>query len=131
MNKLIFLCFLFVWQVSVSQEEKADAGANANNPLANIKAFNIQFNYLTNNTSTDTKTMVTSIRYAQPIGKFLVRATMPILSTSSPAGGSSMTVQGLIFSRLIWPLRRMLQFSLVRANVLCSNIRSKNKWSCF
>ena len=94
MKRLIFLCFLFVSQVSFSQEEKADAGANANNPLANIKAFNIQFNYLTNNTSTDTKTMVTSIRYAQPIGKFLVRATMPFLSTSSPSGGSSMTGTG-------------------------------------
>ena len=89
MKKLIFLCFLFVSQVSFSQEEKADAGANANNPLANIKAFNIQFNYLTNNTSTDTKTM--NIHALCPTkGKFWLEPPCN-LSTSSPSGGSSMT----------------------------------------
>ncbi|MGB0836842.1 MAG: hypothetical protein ACPGRE_01990 [Flavobacteriaceae bacterium] len=93
--KNVFLGVLFILGVITTQaQSKEQEAANANNPLANIKAFNIQFNFLSNNTSTDNQTMMTSFRYAQPVGKFLLRATLPTLTSSSPSLNSSMSGVG-------------------------------------
>jgi len=50
----------------------------ANNPIANIKAFNIQNYYYSNLSALDTSGDTVWLRYAQPIHKFLIRASMPI-----------------------------------------------------
>ncbi|MGB0777700.1 MAG: hypothetical protein ACPGR7_06690 [Flavobacteriaceae bacterium] len=88
------LIFVLMFPSLQAQEKEASQEANANNPLANLIAFNVQFNYLSNNTATDATTMVTSFRYAQPIGKFLVRATVPVMTSTSVESNSSMSGLG-------------------------------------
>lgn len=51
--------------------------AQANNPIANLKAFNIQNYYYPDISGFKTTGDTFWLRYAQPINKFLVRASMP------------------------------------------------------
>ncbi|NLR90525.1 hypothetical protein [Flammeovirga agarivorans] len=95
--KFIVLFSVFLSFSLLAQDEKsgaADASANANNPLADLKAFNIQFNYQTGLTGVDGMNMVTSFRYAQPVGKILFRATLPTLTVNRPSDNSSVTGLG-------------------------------------
>jgi hypothetical protein len=51
-----------------SAAEKAAAAANANNPLANMIAFNIQNYYFAELYGTDESSNTAWLRYAQPFG---------------------------------------------------------------
>src|SRR5688572_18695263 len=56
----------------------------ANNPMADVKAVNIH-NYIVSSIyGTDMQQNQLLLRYAQPIGKFLIRATMPFVTVSQP-----------------------------------------------
>ncbi|AZQ64055.1 hypothetical protein EI427_18020 [Flammeovirga pectinis] len=96
MKKILVLLF-FIPTLLFAQEEqekKDEAAANANNPLADLKAFNIQFNYMTNLTGVEGTNMVTSFRYAQPVGRILFRATLPTLTANRPSQNTSITGVG-------------------------------------
>ncbi|MEP4768178.1 MAG: hypothetical protein ABJQ21_08635 [Roseibium sp.] len=67
-----------------------DAAAQANNPLADVRAFNIQNYYTPSFTGSGAFPANTSwLRYAQPVGtpvgNFLVRASLPFRSVKSSA----------------------------------------------
>jgi len=72
-------------------EDEAGAAAAANNPLANLKAFNLQNYYVTNVSDTSGTANQFWLRYAQPIGTplgdVLVRASLPVVSV--PTGGDT------------------------------------------
>jgi hypothetical protein len=75
----------------VSAEEKALA--NANNPLANMVAFNIQNYYYAELYGTDDTANTAWLRYAQPFGRWLMRASLPI--STVPTATSADPVSGL------------------------------------
>lgn len=70
------LLFLFISPTSVN----ADELSQANNPLANMQAFNIQNYYYPKISGYDPTGDTFWLRYAQPVDKFLVRASMPVSS---------------------------------------------------
>ncbi len=57
-----------------------DSGAlkQANNPIANMKAFSLQDYYIPDVSGTDQSANTFWARYAQPIGGFLMRASLPL-----------------------------------------------------
>lgn len=61
-----------------SEGEEMSAEANANNPLADVRAFNIQ-NYYIPELSGGIETTANNfiLRYAQPFGNWLMRASLP------------------------------------------------------
>ena len=70
-----------------SSAQTADATlANANNPLANMVAFNIQNYYYAALYGTDETANTAWLRYAQPFGKWLMRASLPIQTVPAGAG---------------------------------------------
>lgn len=104
---VFLLLFLGISFQSVAQEEKASdtisdggltadqkAAIQANNPLASIKTFNMHNYY---NPSLEGLPDATSntfwFRYAQPVGNFLIRASMPI--SSVPGGVDQTNKSGL------------------------------------
>ena len=91
MKTRILIALLFLAHVAFAQTDAEKAAAQANNPLANMKALNFHFNYITNLTNSDMKVMSANIRYAQPIGKFLIRASLPTWTYNSPSTNSSLT----------------------------------------
>jgi hypothetical protein len=82
---------------AIAQTSDADAQAkalaNANNPLADIVAFNIQNYYYAALYGTDETANTAWLRYAQPFGKWLMRASLPIQTV--PAGAGRDPVSGL------------------------------------
>jgi len=82
---------------AAAQEADADAAAkalaNANNPLANMVAFNIQNYYYAKLYGTDETANTAWLRYAQPFGKWLMRASLPIQTV--PTGAGQDPVSGL------------------------------------
>ncbi|QZT38238.1 transporter [Halosquirtibacter xylanolyticus] len=84
MKKIILLVIGMILSLGlIAQEDSGmSAAAEANNPLAKIKAFNVQFNFLTDIAGTDAKMNMTNVRYAQPIGRFLLRGTLPIMNST-------------------------------------------------
>jgi len=74
-------------------DDKASAESDANNPLASFKAFNIQNYYVPSLSELDDQNANTFwLRYAQPLGPFLMRASLPI---SRVPTGSGTTTSGL------------------------------------
>jgi hypothetical protein len=69
---------------TAGSEGDHDVAAAANNPLANLKAFNVQNYYIPELTGTDGTANQLWFRYAQPIGTpigdFLVRASLPLVT---------------------------------------------------
>ncbi len=67
-----------------------EAIKQANNPLASIKTVNLH-NYYSPVLleSPDVTSNVAWLRYAQPMGNFILRASLPVMTLSSPAGTSS------------------------------------------
>ena len=64
---------------SSSEASAADAAVQANNPLASIKTFNFHNYYVPKLSGLPDETSNTMwLRYAQPIGRFLVRASLPL-----------------------------------------------------
>jgi hypothetical protein len=77
-------------KASASQES---ANEDANNPLAKIQAFNVQDYYVPSLTEGGDETANTFwLRYAQPIGKVLIRASLPLskVPTSDDTGASGL-----------------------------------------
>jgi hypothetical protein len=73
----------------------ADDAAQANNPLADIKAFNIQGYYIGELSETDGEDAQQYwLRYAQPVDKWLIRASLPLNSFPTPPGGDTTTGLG-------------------------------------
>jgi len=70
---------------------KADRAAQANNPLANMTAFNLHNYYIGEHTGSDESADTFWLRYAQPFklgGDWLMRASLPINSFPTlPDGG--------------------------------------------
>ena len=77
MWKISIVLLLLFW-LSVPAAAQDDA-AQANNPLANFKAFNVQ-NYYIPSLSGGVEGSANTFwfRYAQPLGKFLLRASLPV-----------------------------------------------------
>lgn len=63
-----------------SQVNATEDLAQANNPLANMQAFNLQNYYYPQISGFDQKGDTFWLRYAQPVDKFLVRTSMPFTS---------------------------------------------------
>ena len=71
--------------VAIAQEPtQADDVAQANNPLANVKAFNVHDYYVGSLTETDTYANQFWLRYAMPFSigesKWLMRASLPVMT---------------------------------------------------
>lgn len=72
----------------------ADAAlANANNPLADMVAFNIQNYWFARLYDTDRSANTTWLRYARPFGRWLMRASLPFATV--PRGGGQGSLSGL------------------------------------
>jgi hypothetical protein len=63
--------------------------AEANNPLAKFQAFNVHDYYVPSISESDQNANTFWSRYAQPFGKFLFRASLPV--SRVPAGGGTTT----------------------------------------
>jgi hypothetical protein len=83
---------------SYADTKVADAAAQANNPLANITAFNIQNYYIGELTDSDKSANQGWLRYATPFSvsdtNWLLRASLPINSFPTPPGGNTNTGLG-------------------------------------
>ncbi len=96
---LAVLLTLLVGVAPVSAEEDdtaatdAAAEANANNPLANMVAVNIQNYYYSALYGTDDSSNTAWLRYVQPFGRWLMRASLPIKTV--PVAGADDPVSGL------------------------------------
>lgn len=94
---LVFISF----SVLTAQVDKADeSAAQANNPLANFTAFNIQNYYTSKLTNSPASAYMNTgwLRYAKPFsnGKFLLRVSAPISTIGSPdSAGIVQSVSGL------------------------------------
>jgi hypothetical protein len=63
--------------------------ANANNPLANMTAFNVQNYWMSSLYDTDATASTAWLRFAKPLGRFLVRASLPLSTVSVPGAGTT------------------------------------------
>ena len=92
---LLFLALLLqllcLASAASAQDSSGDGdAAQANNPLADFKAFNLQNYYVPELSELDGQNANTFwLRYAQPFGKWLFRGSLPIARV--PTGGSSTT----------------------------------------
>jgi hypothetical protein len=68
------------------------AAANANNPLADMKAFNLHNYYIPELSGIDGNANTFWMRYAQPFGKWLFRGSLPV---SRLPTGSDISTSGL------------------------------------
>lgn len=78
-------------------QENADASAQANNPLANMTAFNLHNYYIGELTDLDENVNQFWLRYARPFslgGDWLMRASLPINSFPTAPSGSTETGLG-------------------------------------
>jgi hypothetical protein len=74
----------------------ASATADANNPLAKTQAFNLHDYYVPTMSQAPDQTADTFwLRYAQPFGKWLVRASLPLSRVPAADGASSSGSSGL------------------------------------
>jgi len=77
--------------------DKADIAAQANNPLANMKAFNLHNYYIGEQTGSGESANQFWLRYAQPFtlgGDWLMRASLPINHFPTPPDGDKVTGLG-------------------------------------
>lgn len=78
---------------AATAQDKGSEEAQANNPLADIVAFNIQNYYVPSLSELDDQNANTLwFRYAQPLGPFLMRASLPVNRVPT---GSGTTTSGL------------------------------------
>jgi len=78
---------------AAQDDSAAKAAAQANNPLANMVAFNIQNYYYAELYGVDETANTAWLRYAQPFGRWLMRASLPM--STVPTGAGSDPVSGL------------------------------------
>ena len=95
-----FLCTMLAIPPACAEGEDAAAAdaaakamANANNPLANMVAFNIQNYYYSDLYGTNDSANTAWLRYAQPFGRWLMRASLPI--STVPVADSQDPLSGL------------------------------------
>jgi len=93
---LLFSSFDFAQSAAEGNEQQqADASAQANNPLANMVAFNLQNYYIGELTETDEYANQFWMRYAQPLSiaktKWLMRASLPVNTYPTPPDASHET----------------------------------------
>ena len=92
----IGLYLLFDGQVLA--QDPASAAAQANNPLANMTAFNIQDYYIGELTESDDSANQFWLRYAKPVSvaktNWLVRASLPVNSFPTSSNGDKETGLG-------------------------------------
>lgn len=71
--------------------EESSAEANANNPLADMTAFNLQNYYIPELSGLDESANTFWLRYARPFGKWLFRGSLPVsrvpTGTGNPTSG--------------------------------------------
>jgi len=88
----------FLIQCTVVADDSSSAAAQANNPLANMTAFNLQDYYIGRLTETEKDANQFWLRFAQPFklfgGDWLVRASLPINSYPTPPDGAITTGLG-------------------------------------
>lgn len=89
--------FFLLTNSCISQGANTDSDLiQANNPIANTKAFNIQNYYYPNLSDLSAVGDTLWLRYAQPIGNFLIRFSMPIQNfpadLSHPTGTSDFNI---------------------------------------
>jgi len=86
------------FKIDSARQQDGDAAAQANNPLANMVAFNVQNYYIGELTESDENANQFWLRYAQPfsIGKtdWLMRASLPVNTFPTPPDGSKKTGLG-------------------------------------
>jgi hypothetical protein len=68
---------------------ESSAAANANNPLADIQAFNLHNYYVPELSELDDNANTFWLRYAQPFGKWLFRASLPVSRVPTGNGAST------------------------------------------
>lgn len=92
---IVLLALLTVFTVPARAAElDAAAAAQANNPLASMKALNFQNYYTPVLFGVPDKTSNAFwVRYAQPIGRVLIRASLPLMTT--PFGANNAYESGL------------------------------------
>jgi hypothetical protein len=82
--------------LAVAAPAAADDAAQANNPLANFTAFNLQNYYVPSLSELDDQNANTFwMRYAQPLGPFLMRASLPIARVPTALGETTSGVGDL------------------------------------
>ena len=82
---IVLLAAVFATPV-VAQEPTAAQQAQANNPLASFKTFNMHNYYVPKLFGIPDETSNTFwFRYAQPVGRFLIRASLPIATIPNPS----------------------------------------------
>lgn len=87
---LVALSCLLIVPALTAQENSGGAAVEANNPLADIVAFNVQNYYVPELSGLpDSKANNFWLRYAQPFGKWLFRGSLPVSRLSTPLGGTS------------------------------------------
>lgn len=96
--KFVAACLIAALAFSGNAYAQGDEAAQANNPLANFTAFNIQNYYIPTLTDSDADANQTWLRFAQPFatenfGNWLFRASLPINSFPT-MGGSNTTGLG-------------------------------------
>jgi len=95
-----FFCNIAIAQSASENGEpsSADAAAQANNPLANMKAFNLHNYYIGELTESDENANQFWMRYAQPLSisetDWLMRASLPINTYPTPPDASHETGLG-------------------------------------
>ena len=91
---LLILAMLWGMQPAVAQpKEKLSDEAQANNPLANVTAFNVQNYYIPSLSELDDQNANTFwLRYAKPLGRWLFRGSLPVPRVPT---GLSTTTSGL------------------------------------
>ena len=77
----------------LTEEEQAKLLAQANNPLADMTAFNIQNYYYAERYGTDESSNTAWLRFVKPFGRWLMRASLPIATV--PTSTSNDPVSGL------------------------------------
>lgn len=96
-SRAVLLFVVFVGAASTpagAQQSSAEELAQANNPLADMKAFNFHNYYMPKLYGVDDEVANTSwFRYAQPIGRVLVRASLPLVTV--PVSGQADAESGL------------------------------------
>jgi len=91
---LLLITFL---SATASAQEGADVSAQANNPLANMTAFNLHDYYIGEQTETGENANQFWLRYARPFsfrGDWLMRASLPINSFPTSSTGGTETGLG-------------------------------------
>lgn len=89
MKKVLFSALFFLGTMGLWAQTQGELDAEtlkkANDPMAHTKAFNVH-NYIVSNIygAPDAGANQLLFRYAQPLGKFLLRATLPVVTSIAP-----------------------------------------------